>query len=798
MTPKIYLAALLFMGSYNLSFAQSSITGTVYSDQNEPVDFANVLLLNGADSTLIQAELTSTSGKFKLKTDSVGTFFLQITQLGYVESWLPISVTEKEDLDVGKVDLTTASEMLNTVEVTARKPLLEQRAGMLVVNVAQSLTSVGGTALDMLRKVPGLIVVNGRVNFAGKDGVTILIDGRPTQYMDIQSLLRDMPSSEIEKIEVISQPGAAFDAQGNTGVINIVLKRNSNLGWNGKATLGAGRGELWKYNGSLSLNKRNEKFNWTNFVAFNHRTYYEELFIDRVVGENRFQQVNQMPYIPFSGTIKTGLDFYLSEKSTVGGSIRLRGSRNDNTDNTRLNVLSGMDSLIYSLATDNVQEREWGTISTDAYYELKLDSSGQKLNFDVSVDRFGRQQTNDVLTRITEGSAGEVFPNRRQNTPGNTWIYAGKIDYTLLVNEVGRFSAGLKASRAELDNDLQADIFNNGEWIDDPGFSNQFLFDESIYAAYGSYGYEKGAWQFNAGLRYEISDTRGYSITLDSTINRDVNQLFPSLSLNGPLAGAVGWSAAYSYRIDRPSYSSLNPFVYVMDPFTYQTGNPGLRPEFTHSTQLSVTYDKQPFFNLEYSQSNDVIQLITSQDSATGIAFGIDENLDLQERYGGSLFFPLTFVKGLDGYGGFMLHYNRYESSVFGEQFNQGIWNWVTFFQANYKVNDRVGLELGGWMVGPGLEGVMRYNRMGGMSAGAEYKFWDNDASIRVSCDDMFVKFWSAEVEYAGFNAQLENRWEAPVVNVQFTYSFGNKYLKKEDRPQSSADDLRQRNSEKN
>nr|HPH18184.1 TonB-dependent receptor [Haliscomenobacter sp.] len=405
--------------------AQANLNGKLQDENRAAIPYANVLLLEPNDSSLIKAAISNDDGSFEIKEVPTGkNYLLRVVMLGFADHFQKIT-DFKENLTLNSISLYADVKTLATAEVTARKPFLEQKAGTMIVNVANSITGASGSALDVLRKVPGMIVVNDRISLAGQQGLSILIDGRPTQYMDMQSLLKDMPSANIDRIEVISQPGARFDAQGTGAVLNIILKRNMKLGLNGTATLGAGKGRFWKYRGSGTLNFRNEKFNFTNSVAFSHRSWYQGLSLDRVVGTELYQQYNFQPGLPYSLNVKSGVDYYLDKNQTLGLSVNALGTTNQSTNENTTTILTDLQKAREELLTTNKTERRTGLINVDAYYELKLDTSGQKINADVSVNRYGRDASNLLQTTLRIGEG--IYPNRRQEQPGNTEIEAYRL-----------------------------------------------------------------------------------------------------------------------------------------------------------------------------------------------------------------------------------------------------------------------------------------------------------------------------------------------------------------------------------
>ena len=786
---RIYLVLLVLL-PVTLSAQSGSITGRIL-DGEQPIEFINVILVASADSQVVKLELADETGRFTFADLPAAGYFLRTTGIGYLQQDHPaFTLAEGETLTLPDYNVSEAGVELNTVEITARKPFLEQKAGMLVVNVDQSITGQGGTVLDMLRKVPGIVVAGSRIQMAGRSGLTILIDGRPTRYLDIQSLLRDMPADNIKSIEVISQPGAQYDAEGNGGVINIVLKKNSLKGTNGQVYVGGGYGDLAKYRAGGSLSYRKNGWNLTGGAGFNHRSWTEGLDLIRRFDDRTFDQRNRDFGRPRSYALRGGADYDLNERQRVGVSARYNWGESNRTGTNLTRVLDpATDALKSRFVTDVANVRPWTSLNADAFYRIELDTAGQELNFDVSYNTFTRDGRT-VLTTTGDGN----FPDRVNEEPSEAGILSAQVDYERPLHKTLVFRAGAKASRAGLDNELLARLDVGGEMQLDPGLSNRFRYDEDIQAVYTSLAWERGEVSANVGLRYERTAMEGYNVTVDSFNVREFAQLFPSLSVNLPLTGPLGVALAYSYRIERPSYYTLNPFVSYLDPLTFQVGNPFLRPELVHSGQASLTYEKQPFFNLGYDYTSDVIADVTEQDAATGAAFQTTVNLDRYIRYGGSLFAPLDWIgEGISGYAGFMLYYNDYSSDYLGGQLDQDQWSLTGFFQINAKLPYEIKGEISGWYQGRGIEGIIQSDPLYGVSAGLERNFLDDRITVILSGDGIVQKFFTGKIRYQEQNLDVVSIWEAPVFMGKVTYNFGNRFLKKGERRKSAADEERGR-----
>ncbi|WP_116106564.1 TonB-dependent receptor [Lewinella sp. IMCC34191] len=791
-SPTRPVGLILSLFASTLIFAQGggTIAGSLEANK-EPVEFANVLLLSAADSAVVKMELADEAGAFRFRDITAGEYFIRTSGIGLPQTDQAVfTLAVGQELTLPRYSLISNTTDLATIEVTARKPFLEQKAGRLVVNVDQAITGQGGSVVDLLKKVPGVVVAGERISMAGKSGLTILIDGRPTKYLDINSLLRDMPADNIKSIEVISQPGAAYDAEGNGGVINIVLKKNSLLGTNGQVYVGGGYGERAKYRAGAELSHQSGPINLTGGISYNHREWVEGLDLIRRFDDRTYVQDNNSYGTPNSYSLRLGADYDLNDRHRLGvnGQYSLGESPSFGENSTRIIEPESSD-LMTEFVTFRDRQRDWNNLNLDAYYRLKLDTSGQELTIDGSLNTFERD------TRITLRTVGsDAYPDRLNLEPSQASILSGRLDYRNPLNDELVFTAGAKVSRAELDNELLAQVATNGAMERDDNLSNRYLYDEDIRAVYSELVWEKGDWSAKAGLRYEHTRMDGYNVTIDSLNIREFGQLFPSMSVSAPLAGPLGVSLAYSYRIERPSYYDLNPFISYLDPLTYEKGNPFLQPELIHSGQLSVTYEKQPFLNLSYDHTNDILADVTQQDQETEVAFQTTVNLDRFVRYGGSLFFPLDWVaKPVSGYGGAMLYYNDYSSDFLGGNLNQDQWSLTGFLQLDVKLPRDWKLQVSGWYQGTGLDGIIRFQPMYGLDAGLQKDFLDDRLNLILSGDGIVQQFFRGQIRYQEQDMDVLSSWEAPVFSAKVTYKFGNRFLKKRDSRNSASQEERGR-----
>jgi hypothetical protein len=605
-----------------------------------------------------------------------------------------------------------------------------------------------------------------------------------------------MPGDNIQKVEIIHQPGSEYEASGSGPILNIILKKNALVGTNGSVTLGAGKGELFDYTTGLNLSHYAGKLNIYGGIGYSKNAWVENLILTRTLTnispniDGVYNQDNLDKGTPRTYRGNLRLDYDLTNRHRIG--MEAKYFNNDNkriaTNLTNVNITN--ESIQdYSLNTDNDIDRGWKYAAINPYYIFEIDTSGQKLELDAN---FANYKIEGMNTLSTTTSIDNSISKQRYFQPGDTKILATSLDYTKPLNKVVEIKTGLKYSHADLDNNLKSENFVDGNWVNNTNQSNHYLFDEKIYAGYGKVQFNSGDWSGTAGLRYENSQSEGESLTVDSTLSRRISKLFPSFSLSNKFMGPLTATASYSYRIDRPRYSTLNPFLYYLDPFTFEQGNQNLRPELTHSGKFTISYEGQPFFNIEYKESTDAIVEVTRQERDSEEASKTDVNFDKQTEFSASIFFPLDFIPGLSGYGGVIAANNKYNSFYGDGVFERSQWSYTAVLQAEFNLPFDIQAEIGGWYNSGQQEGIFNSEYIYGTSLGMSKKFLDNKAKISIGVEDFTNRFWFANVDYEQ-DLDLQVKWQAPVVNVRFSYKFGNQHLKSKKKNSGSASEEIQR-----
>ncbi len=666
---------------------------------------------------------------------------------------------------------------LGEVTVTSTKPFLEQRADKLVVNVEGSATAAGSTALEVLQKVPGVMVVNDQVKLAGKSSVTIMIDGKPSQYTDISQVLGTMSAANIEKIELITNPGAKYDASGGA-IINILIKKNANLGTNGTASLAVGTGlytkgkdgvdrNYYRVSPFLSVNHRKGKLNTYGSISFFHRNQFQYSEFDRAITTNRFLQTNYSPNDRNSYSYRAGADLYADNKNTFG--IFVRGfnfTMDENTINTTQQIKASTGAVLSTFSTLNNTNVKRDNIAANINWKHNFDTTGKDLNIDFDYSTFQLNNNSDIVTQ----AASTSYLNQYVNNPVKFGVL--KLDYSYPFNKNTKLEMGGKTSLAIIDNYL---VFKKSNVVD-PSRSTDFEYSENINAVYASFQKKIDNWEFITGLRAEQTIAKGKSISVD-VLNRNYWQLFPSAFLTRKISNHFSTVLQYSRRVNRPSYQQQNPFIQYLDSLTYTRGNPLIRPELSDAYKLSLTYDNQPFFSVSYNKTHDVI-FNDAPKQEGNLTYTTPENLAAFENIVFELNFPLDIGKKISGYGGNQFIYNHYKADYLGSLYNRSKWNWQAYWQVSYKPKPGWNFELSGFYTTSLLEEFIEIQELGNLNFAIQKTFMDKKAKISLNFNDiLFSQKNRGAIVYQDINLAFRQVNETRNVRLAFSYSFGNQKL---------------------
>ena len=776
-----HLFASIFLASITIATAQLTVQGTVTDQNNEPLAFASVVLQDQSDETTIFGAISSEFGDFQVDNLPKGVYNFKVSLLGYTsyESVLEVSATTPPQ----RITLSESATALEEVVVRGNRPTIRQSAEKLILDLENS-ELVSSNLQDVMKNVPGVIVVNGQLSYAGRRNLTILINGKRTDYMDTETLLRDFPADNIAQIELIQQPGSEFDAQGSGPLINVILKRNARLGTNGTLQSQVGRDNESEYGSSSSVSSYVNRLNWRVYVGARKSAWREDLFITRRVDQALYDQGSVAPYDPRTYQTNANIDYYLSDKHALGINTSYLETDSDRIAASTAGIQS--ETISGLLLTDNQIDRKRTTLNINPYYEFKDDTS--KLVVDVNYVSYSDSSQSSLVAV----PGNEItFEPQRFDQEGDFSIATYRADYTRTVSDKTNWQAGVKYADVATDSDLEAYSLSDA---DNPLFvdaqSNRFLIDETIAAVYLKLNHSWKKYSLSAGLRYEDSRTAGTSLNTDQTLVRDIARLFPSASLTRKITDEIAAVASYSYRINRPDYSSLNSFVNFYDPYTSERGNPTLRPSFTHNISLSLTFENQPFFSVSRQTAKDELFLLVTQDNTTAQVSRATVNLDEFESYQFQLFGPLGFLgKRFDGFTGIIVDYTAYNAPSLEVPLELNRWNATWFTSLDIQLPLDISSSISAFYTSGGLEGIINFQHMSNFNVSFSRKFLDDQLKINASIGEILNRKFYGRIDYANVDADVISDWSRQTLLLQATYSFGSNFGKNRQRGNGSAEE---------
>ncbi len=773
-----------------ISHSQSAFTKGVKGmvSAQKPVEAATVSLLNAKDSSVIKSGVTDNTGKFQVPVAKDGKYLVSVQAIGY-----SLYYSETFEINasnaiytVKSVTLTGNSQQLSMVVVTNKKPFIEQQIDKTVVNVDASPTNVGLSALDVLEKSPGVTVdKDGNVSLRGKQGVMILLDGKPTYLSgtDLANYLKNMPSANLDQIEIMTNPPAKYDASGNSGIINIKTKKTKVKGLNGSVTVGGGMGIYPKANESFNINYRTGQVNIFGNYSYNYNKNENTLDLVRNFRDQNtdtlqsvFRQQTLMKHINQTHSFKAGADFYASKKTTLGVVVNGYTSPSNQTSANTTDIYDENNNQQAHTVSPSHSTDKWSSMSGNFNLKHTFDTTGTELTADADYINY-TSSSNQLFDNYFYDPAGlKIQPDEiiSGNLPGNINIYSVKADFTMPFKGEGKFEAGVKSSYVKTDNNAQYNNLDNGVWVVDTTRTNHFVYKENINAAYVNLSKKLSKkWSAQAGLRLENTISNGDQLTTGQTFNRNYTQLFPTAYLGYTPSEKNQFSLSYGRRIERPDYGDLNPFYYFLDKYTYQVGNPYLRPQFSQNIELTHSWKSILNTTLSYSSTNDIIQEILEQVDSTHTSFVTKSNIAKQQSFGLStnLSLPVTKWWRTNVYA--QLINNRYKGFVNNGNIDVAATGFMTNISNQFTFKKGWSFELSGFYRSQMIEGILVARPMGIVNLGVAKSIMKEKGMIRVNFRDFLaIQQFSGYSKYQNVDVTIHNHWDSRQVNVSFTYRF--------------------------
>lgn len=659
---------------------QFSIHGKVNNDKKEALVNCTVSLYKSASTLIIKTTVTDEKGYFEFHDLAKNNYKLEITHIGFIMKTMDsIAITNTiTDIDLGTLLLTFADKSLNEVVVESKKPLIEQKNDRLVFNVENSITVTGGNALEVIQKLPGVSIDgNDNLSVRGKQGVNVMIDGKPVYVAgsDLTQFLKSLPASSIDKVELMTNTSAKYDAAGSAALINIRMKKDQKIGANGLLTSGTGASDRGsRFAEGASFNYRSKKVNVYGSYNYNYRLGYVLLKIRRNfiwddTLNSTYRQTTDQNYPVNTHNVRTGVDWNLSKRTTIGTSLSYNSFHYTPHGGNATNIYDSKQIFQGVSLTDSRSETKAKNYSGNFNFRHSFDSTGKEITFDMDLAKFDNSNAQNLLitNNINQTIDQHTLLN---NVVTGIDIKSLKTDLVFPLKKNTKLEAGLKSSWVNTDNDIrQYNIVNNTQVLDTTT-SNHFLYKENINAAYLNYTVTIKKYEVEAGLRTEQTVSKGLQLNNNSSFKNNYWQLFPSIFLSKEMNENNSLGISYSRKVDRPTYKQLNPFINIVDQFTHVVGNPYLKPQISSNYEFHYTLKNKYIFSIYYSNLKNVITDVFSQDDSTRINIQYPDNIATSDNEGISVTIPFSIAKWWKANASTDIVYNHYQTSFSGVPFS--------------------------------------------------------------------------------------------------------------------------------
>jgi iron complex outermembrane receptor protein len=795
---------------FTLPAQTSKIIGSIYDEQGKGLALTTVSLLKTKDSSLVKVSLSDQSGQYQFLNINDGNYFVAASSVGYSKKNSQAFEVNGTDISVPSVALKQVPNNMNNVTVTAKKPFIETRLDKTIVNVDASPTNAGSTAMDVLEKSPGIIVNNdGSISLLGKQGVIVMLDGKPTYLSasDLANLLKNMPASALDQIEIMTNPSAKYDATGNSGMINIKTKKGMNNGFNGSFMLGATT-SIYKIDDKLYFMPKSQNsfnFNYRKYKFNFFGNYNPNFFRGRNVLEIDAKQINSQGELKgytdqqtkfkfgnFNQTLKLGLDWYADSKN-IFGVVASGFLFNGHPTPVTVNNVRNLDhSLRYQLVSEADNDISFNNFTGNLNWKHSFDTKGNELTADFDYVKYATVSDLLLVTDTYDGSLQYLNTSQLQgHLPGDIDIYSLKSDYTKPIKN-GRVDAGFKSSYVRNDNEVEYHQSKGTGWIRDDIRSNHFIYDENINAAYINVNQQIKKWSFQGGMRVENTNSKGNQVTTKTEFSTNRTDFFPTAFVSYALDKKNQFTASYGRRIARPNYQDLNPFIFFLDTLTYRQGNIYLTPQYTHNVELKHAFKGKLITSLNYSETNDMIsQIIVPVEGGDGTIKKLTpDNVASFRNIGISVTAPTKIAK----WWNINLFTNVYNNHYVGVIDSTAIELQFTSFTANltntFTFSQGFTGEISGFYRHRTLDGLTKAEPVYQMTIGLSKQIIKGKGTLRLNIRDPFAwQKFEGYNQYANVDNHFLSRPDVRQVTATFSLRFGKQMQQQQRRIGSSQDE---------
>jgi iron complex outermembrane receptor protein len=809
-----FLLCMLCVHGFAQNADRGSVSAKIQNEADQPVENATVSIVRAKDSVLVKAAITDKSGNANFENIKFGEYRLKVNLLNYAVKYSDkfLLNSENNKITVATIALQKSDGQLANVTVAAKKPFIQRLNDRLIVNVDNSVVNVGSTAFEVLERSPGVAIdPNDVISLRGRQGVTIMIDGKitPMTGADLANMLRSMPANSIESIHLITNPSAKYDAAGNSGIIDIRMKKDQRLGFNGTYTAGYGQGVYPKANTGINFNYRNKKVNVFGSYNYTYRIGLNHLFLDRNFYDNNGAFTggdlkDNYSKAPLNGNnARFGADFFPSKNTIIGFVVTGAFNHFTRENNNSSTVIDKFKQPSFTFNTGAANNDYTKNGIANVNFKHKFDDKGKELTADVDYGEYRNNSLSTTSTKYYELNGTTHQPDYILNgdQAGKLSLKTAKADYVNPLPKGAKFEIGFKTSHVSSDNNAKFFDLSSGVAVDDVNKTNRFFYKEDNNAGYFNFSKDSKKINFQFGLRAENTNVKTEQVKGNIKWDSSYLQFFPSAYFTYKLKEDQSLGISVSRRIDRPGYSQLNPFLFLIDVSTYATGNPGLLPQMTWSYEMNYNV-KNLNFTLGYSHTNrnqniaitrfkDVFPNIPSPDNVT---VQIPVNLESYDYYGLTIAAPVRINKVWNMINNSNLYYGHYNGKLGQTTLNNGKPSFDLNTSNTFTLKKGWSTELNGTFSSGGQYGFMVSRPQWGVAAGVQKSLWKNKGTLRFNVTDIFwTNLPKATITYTNYIERWHAQRETRVANISFTYRFGKNTVAAARRRTTGSEEERQR-----
>ncbi len=777
------LISAFFSYSQNIN---SKISGKIFNTEKDQ-SAVNILLITAKDSVMVKSILGNEDGSFEITNVKPNNYLLFIQKLGYQNTYSKIIVVNSNSSIIEPpIEIIKQSRLLKEVIIQSKIPYIERRAGKTIINVENSVFGLGSSGFEILQTIPGIrLDNNGQLSIQGNSNVGVFIDGKPSNLIgkDLTEFLKNLPTNNIEKIELLNTASAKYDASVNGGVINIKFKKGKNIGSNGTVSFGSGIGRNYRYNSGINLNNRTAKSNIYINYDYSRIKAIDDNYINRNVINNNnttlFNITNNDLKTRTNQNFLVGFDYTLNKNHSIGFLANAFSNKMLSDENNTSLIFNNTikDSTVLSTSLEN---RKINNLSTNINYSGIIGKKGTSIKADIDFLNYDRKSNEQLISKYLNKTNNEFKPQLIFDnlSPSQITILSAKSDLSYPIYENATLDFGAKTSWVNTSSNRKINIISGQNYIINP--STLFKYEENIFAGYLSFRTKIKKGNLELGLRAEKTIAKGDTTTKSKLVDKNYLNLFPNISYELDLNPNHKLSFSFNRGINRPRYEDLNPFFYFLDQYTYNQGNPSLLPSYTNSSKINWAIKSKYVFSLNYNYIKDFIYTVYEQNNITKTAVTNNQNFDYQQTLGFNIGVPVTITSWWNS--DINLESN-YEFFRYTNNLSNKINNESTSFLADFNHTLSLPKEFNA-MINMHYEsstsyGIYRFKPLYYLNFGFSKSILKKQGSIRLLATDLFDNNSNRyATNFYNLDLNAKEKTETRSFRLSFSYKFGKKDVK--------------------